>query len=427
MNQHKQKKRIVVTGLGAISPLGWDVETNWSQLLAGKSGVSHLDNSIVQDLQVKIGARVPNFKPDEEGSLPEKILSHKDKKKMDRFIQLALIAADEAISMSGWTNLTPQQAERTATVIASGIGGFPAIVEAVRLTDKRGARRLSPFVIPSFLANLASGHITIKYGYTGPIGTPVTACAAGVQAIGDAVRMIQCNEADIAICGGAEACIDTVSLGGFSAARALSTSFNSTPKLASRPFDSSRDGFIMGEGAGVLVIETLEHAMARGAKPIAEIAGYGTTADAFHMTSGPEDGRGAARSMKLALDSAMIEPHQIQHINAHSTSTPVGDKCELLAIKSIFGDVNNIAISATKSATGHLLGAAGGLEAIYTILAIRDQIVPPSLNIKELDPAAEGLNIVRDEAKKLRVDHALSNGFGFGGVNASLVFSKFKE
>ena len=334
--------------------------------------------------------------------------------------------AAEAIAQAAWTPSDAHSLERTATVIASGIGGFPAIVEAVRTTDQRGVRRLSPFTVPSFLANLAAGHISIRYGFKGPIGTPVTACAASVQAIGDAARLIRTGEADVAICGGSEACIDLVSLGGFAAARALSTGFNETPARASRPFDRDRDGFVMGEGAGILVIEELEHALRRGAQPIAEIAGYGTTADAYHITSGPEDGDGARRAMEGALRQAGLKPGDIQHLNAHSTSTPVGDVSELEAIKSVFGRDGKIAVSATKSATGHLLGAAGGAEAIFTILALRDQVAPPTLNLENGDAAAEGVDLVSREARRMTMEHAISNGFGFGGVNASVIFRRWQ-
>jgi len=298
-------------------------------------------------------------------------------------------------------------------------------VESVRTTDQRGVRRLSPFTVPSFLANLAAGQISIRYGYKGAIGAPVTACAASVQAIGDAARLIRTSEVDVAVCGGAEACIDLVSLGGFAAARALSTAFNETPERASRPFDRDRDGFVMGEGAGVLVIEELEHALRRGAEPIAEIVGYGTTADAHHITSGPQDGEGARRAMQAALLQAGLTPDQIQHLNAHSTSTPVGDLSELEAIKAIFGRDGRIAVSATKSATGHLLGAAGGVEAIFAILALRDQLAPPTLNLENCDAAAEGVDLVARVARPMAIEHAMSNGFGFGGVNASVIFRRW--
>lgn len=273
---------------------------------------------------------------------------------------------------------------------------------------------------------MAAGHVSIQHQLKGPLGSPVTACAAGVQAIGDAARMIRAGEIDIAVCGGAEACIHRVSLGGFAAARALSSDYNDTPALASRPFDQGRDGFVMGEGAGLLVIEELEHALARGATPIAELVGYGTSADAYHMTSGPEDGSGARRAMELAIAQAGISAAQIQHLNAHATSTPVGDNGELAAINTLFGADSSVAISATKSATGHLLGAAGGIEAIFTVLALRDQIAPATLNLDNPAPAAEGLDMVRGQARSLPIEYAISNGFGFGGVNASVLFKRWQ-
>lgn len=419
-------RRIVVTGLGLVSPLGVGVEPTWAKLLDGQSGVRRLPNAIAADLAAKIGGVVPDRDQDPDAGFDaDAIASRKEQRKMDRFMLFALAAADEAIAQSGWQPEHEQARERTATVIASGVGGFQTIAEAVRTAETRGTRRLSPFTVPSFLVNLAAGHVSIRHGYKGPIGAPVTACAAGVQAIGDAARMIRADEADIAICGGAEACFDKVSLGGFAAARALSTGFNDTPALASRPFDSARDGFVMGEGAGMLVIEELEHALARGAAPIAEIVGYGTTADAHHITAGPDDGSGARRAMQLALAQAKLSPADVQHLNAHATSTPVGDKSELAAIKAVFGDSGAVAVSATKSATGHLLGAAGGLEAILTALALRDQVAPPTLNLEDPDPGAEGIDLVRDAARHLSMEHAISNGFGFGGVNASILLRRW--
>ena len=419
-------RRIVVTGMGAVSPLGCGVEAIWSRLISGRSGLRALPASFSADLHARVAGIVPDKAEDNEAGFdPDIAVARKDQRKMDRFILFSMTAAAEAIAQAGWTPEDAASRERTATVIASGIGGFPAIVEAVRTTDTRGIRRLSPFTVPSFLVNLAAGQISIRYGYQGPLGAPVTACAASVQAIGDAARLIQSGEADIAVCGGTEACIDLVSLGGFAAARALSTGFNDTPSRASRPFDRDRDGFVMGEGAGILVIEDLQHALARGAKPLVELVGYGTSADAYHITSGPEDGSGARRAMQLALRQAGLAPGDVQHLNAHSTSTPVGDLGELAAIKAVFGSDNRIAVSATKSATGHLLGAAGGLEAIFTALALRDQVAPPTLNLENPDPHAEGIDLVRGEARHMPMTHAISNGFGFGGVNASLVLRRW--
>lgn len=421
-------RRVVITGMGAVSPLGCDIETIWKRLLAGQSGIRVLPDEIAGTLSVKVGGQVQTIEQDpESGFDPDKSVLPKDQKKMDRFILFAMEAADQAIAESGWKAETQEQQERTATVIGSGIGGFPAIANAVRTNDTRGPKRLSPFTVPSFLVNLAAGQVSIKHQFKGPIGAPVTACAAGVQAIGDAVRLIRNDEADVALCGGAEATIDTVTLGSFAAAKAMSAGHEESPEKASRPFDSARDGFVMGEGAGMLVIEELEHALARGAKPIAEIIGYGTSGDAYHMTSGAEDGNGAGRAMKLALRQGGIEPAQVEHLNAHATSTPVGDLGEINAIKTLFGTDGKLAVTSTKSATGHLLGAAGGLETIFTALAVRDQIVPPTLNLENKDPAAEGLNIIGNAAQSHEINYALSNGFGFGGVNACVLLKRWEE
>jgi len=425
-----QSTRIVITGMGIVSPLGCGIESVWQRLLAGNSGLRRLPDDMVNDLPAKAGGIVPSIEEDAEAGLnPDAFVTPKDQRKMDRFILLALVATEEALQQARWQPTTDEQQARTATIIASGVGGFPAIADAVRTADTRGIRKLSPFTIPSFLVNLAAGHVSIKYGFKGPLGAPVTACAAGVQAIGDAARMIRAGEVDVAICGGAEACIHTVSLGGFAAARALSTGFNHEPTRASRPFDRDRDGFVMGEGAGILVIESLEHALARGAQPIAEIVGYGTSADAYHLTSGPEDGDGAKRAMELAIQQAGIKPEQIQYLNAHATSTPVGDKGELAAIRRIFklesGDEGKIAVTSTKSATGHLLGAAGGIETIFTALTLRDQMIPPTLNLEHKDDAAAGIDIVHGSARAAVVDYAISNCFGFGGVNASILLKRW--
>lgn len=421
-------RRIVITGMGAVSPLGSNVTTSWSRLLSGRSGIRRLSDEVVRDLPAKVGGTVPSPEEDPEAGFdPNTVFAPKDQRKVDRFILFALAAAEEALAQAGWKPASEDDRTRTATIIASGIGGFPAITESVRTVDQRGVRRLSPFTVPSFLVNLAAGQISIRYGFKGPIGAPVTACAAGIQAIGDAARLIRANEADIAVCGGTEACMNVVSLGGFAAARSLSTGFNDRPTEASRPFDMLRDGFVMGEGAGILVIEALSHALARGAKPLAELVGYGTTADAHHVTSGPEDGDGARRAMEIAIAQAGISPREIRHLNAHATSTPVGDLGEIAAIKRVFGTDSAIAVSGTKSATGHLLGAAGGLEAIFTILALRDQMAPPTLNLNTPDPAGDGIDFVANRARPTEMGYAISNGFGFGGVNASAVFRRWTE
>ncbi|MCS3514372.1 MULTISPECIES: beta-ketoacyl-ACP synthase II [Pseudomonas] len=426
MSTAEGQKRIVVTGVGIVGPLGCGVEEVWQRLLAGRSGIRILPGDITEGTGVAVGGQVPSLEEDASaGYDPERVISVKDRKKMDRFIEFALVAADEALAQANWHPTEAADQERTATIISSGVGGFGAIADAVRTTDARGPRRLSPFTAPAFLANMAAGNISIRHGFKGPLGAPVTACAAGVQAIGDAARLIRCGEADIALCGGTEAAIDRVTLGCFAAARALSTGFAERPQEASRPFDRDRDGFVMAEGAGVLVIESLEHALARGAKPLAELVGYGTSADAYHLTAGPEDGNGARRAMEQALRQAAVSPADVQHINAHATSTQVGDSGELAAIRSVFGTDSGVAITSTKSATGHLLGAAGGIEAIFAVLALRDQVVPPTLNLHHPDEAADGLDLVALNARKMPITHALSNGFGFGGVNASVLFRRW--
>lgn len=419
--------RIVVTGMGVVGPLGVGADRVWQRLLAGQSGIRHLPKDVADGTGTTMGGVVPTLEEDPlAGYDPDRVIPVKERKKMDRFIEFALVAADEALTQANWHPVAVKEQERTATIIASGVGGFGAIAEAIRTTDSRGPRRLSPFTAPSFLANMAAGQVSIRHGFKGPLGAPVTACAAGVQAIGDAARLIRSGEADIAVCGGTEAAIDRVSLGCFAAARALSTGFNDNPQQASRPFDRDRDGFVMAEGAGLLVIESLEHAKARGAQPIAEIVGYGTSADAYHLTAGPEDGNGAQRAMQQALMQAGIAPSEVQHINAHATSTQVGDKSELAAIRAVFGEGSDVAITSTKSSTGHLLGAAGGIEAVFTLLAIRDQVVPPTLNLNHPDELALGLNLVKTK-KDVNIQHALSNGFGFGGVNASVVFRRWDQ
>lgn len=420
--------RIVVTGAGVVGPLGCGVEAVWRRLLDGRSGIRTLDDEITEGTGVAVGGQVPTLEEDAvAGYDPDRVIPAKERKKMDRFIEFAIVAAHEALEQAGWHPTDEMARQRTATVIASGVGGFGAIAHAVRTTDTRGPRRLSPFTAPSFLANMAAGHVSILNGFKGPLGAPVTACAAGVQAIGDAARLIRSGEADIAICGGTEAAIDRITLGAFAAARALSTHSGEHPETASRPFDQARDGFVMAEGAGLLVIESLEHALARGATPLAELVGYGTSADAYHLTAGPEDGNGARRAMEQALRQAGVSADQVQHINAHATSTQVGDKGELAAIKSLFGADSSVAITSTKSATGHLLGAAGGIEAIFAVLALRDQIIPPTLNLANPDEAAEGLDLVALTARKASMTYALSNGFGFGGVNASVLFRRWSD
>ena len=421
-------RRIVVTGLGLVTPLGVGVPLVWQRLIEGRSGLRRLDDRIISDVASKVAGLVPNCDEEPQGGFDlAAVIPLKDRKKLDRFIQFGLAAADEAIKQSSWRPSSDDERERTATIMASGIGGFHAITAAVLDTEHKGVRRLSPFTVPSFIVNLAGSWISIRHGFKGPLGAPTTACAAGIQAIGDGARMIRAGEIDIAICGGAEACINRVSLGSFAAARALSTAYNDRPKEASRPFDDGRDGFVMGEGAGVLVIESLEHARARGAMPIAELVGYGTSADAFHLTGSPDDGNGAQRAMRTALRQAAVDPAIVGYLNAHATSTPVGDRGELAAVRAVFGKGGQLAISSTKSATGHLLGAAGGLAAVFTVLALRDGILPPTLNLVNPDLLANGLDLVADSGRHTPIDYAMANGFGFGGVNASILFKRWNE
>jgi len=422
-------RRVVITGMGLVSPLGCNVELGWQRLLAGRSGITVLPEAVTEGVPAKVAGRVLPLSEDTEGGWDvDAIVSAKDQRKMDRFIPFALGAADQALAQAGWPVVGGDESAlaRTATVIASGIGGFGAIADAVRTTETRGPQRLSPFTVPSFLVNLAAGQVSIRHGLKGPLGAPVTACAASVQALGDAARLIRAGEADIAVCGGSEAAIDRVSLGGFAAAKTLSTGFNAAPAQASRPFDAQRDGFVMGEGAGMLVIEALDHALARGAQPLAELVGYGTSADAYHITSGPEDGDGAARSMAAALAQAGLRADEVQHLNAHATSTPVGDRGELAAIRRVFGTGAGPAIVSTKSATGHLLGAAGAVATIFTVLALRDQVVPGTLNLHAPDELAQGLDLVALTPRRMALTHAMVNGFGFGGVNATLVLRRWQ-
>lgn len=425
MADRKADPRIVVTGLGVVSPLGATVDASWRRLIAGQSGIRRLEDAIVPDIDCKVAGVVRDVDEDPEGFDIAKAVPVKDRRKMDRFIQFAVEASRQALAQANWAPESETARERTATVIGSGIGGFLTITDAVHTVDQRGAKKLSPFTVPAFLVNLAAGNVSIMFGFKGPLGAPVTACAAGVQAIGDGMRMIRSGEADIALCGGAEACINRVALGAFAAARALSTGFNDTPEKASRPFDVARDGFVMGEGSGMLVIETEEHALARGAEPLAVLVGYGTSADAYHLTSGPPDGNGALRAMRAALAMAGITPADIGYLNAHATSTQVGDGGELAAMRALFGNGPGAAISSTKSATGHLLGAAGGLEAVFSVLALREGILPPTLNLTDPDPEAAGLDLIGPEARKSEVEYVLSNGFGFGGVNASVIFRRW--
>ncbi|MBX9750000.1 MAG: beta-ketoacyl-ACP synthase II [Roseococcus sp.] len=408
--------------MGIASPLGLGVENVWKRLINGESGISNIQSFDVKDLPARIAGQVPvGVKADGRLDLGEWI-PVKDQKKMDRFIQLALVAAVEAIESSGWMPQDEPGRCATGVMIGSGIGGLETIQEAAMLVAAGRTKRLSPFFIPSSLVNLASGHVSIRYGFKGPNHSAVTACATGVHAIGDAARLIALGDADVMVAGGAEAAICELGIGGFCAARALSTKFNDTPAAASRPWDSDRDGFVMGEGAGVLVLEEYAHAKARGATIHAEVIGYGMSGDAYHITSPAEDGDGGFRAMKAALRDAGLTPADVQYVNAHGTSTPMGDDIELSAVERMFGDAaKGLAMSSTKSATGHLLGAAGAVEAIFSILAVRDDVVPPTLNLE--NPSRESpIDRVAKVAQERKIDVALSNSFGFGGTNASVIF-----
>jgi len=411
--------------MGLVTPLGCGVDSVWKRLCDSRSGIRIIDRFDTSSLPVRIAGQVPTISDDSPAGVDiSGQFSVKDQRKLGLFTMYALLAAQEALEQAGWFPSREEDQAATSTIIATGIGGFPTITQAKETYDSRGYKRISPFVVPAFLANLAAGNVSIKYGFKGPIGTPVTACAAGIQAIGDGMRMIRTGECEIALVGGAEACIDPLSIASFHALKALSTK-NDEPERASRPFDRDRDGFVMGEGAGLMVIETLEHALARGAKPLVEISGYGTSADAYHITSGPPDGSGAARAIQSGLRMADLNPLDLNYVNAHATSTPVGDNAEVAALKKVFGkDTGSIPISSTKSATGHLLGAAGGIESIFTALAVMSNRMPPTINLTNQDSAMAELDLVPLVARDASINHALCNGFGFGGVNASLILSK---
>ena len=417
-------RRVVVTGMGIACPLGLGVEHVWKRLLNGESGLGAIQSFDTKDLPAKIAGEIPRGTRETGGLDVAEWVPVKDQKKMDRFIQLAMVAATEAVEDSGWTPESDDDRNATGVMIGSGIGGLPMIYEASLQISEGKARRLSPFFIPSALINLASGHVSIKYGFKGPNHAVVTACATGVHAIGDAARLIMLGDADVMVAGGTEAAVCEIGIAGFCASRALSTAFNDTPAKASRPWDKDRDGFVMGEGAGVVVLEELEHAKARGAKIYAEIAGYGMSGDAYHITAPAEGHDGAYRAMKAALRNGKLQPSDIQYVNAHGTSTPLGDDLELEAVERMFGDASKgLAMSSTKSAIGHLLGAAGAVEAVFSILAIRDQVAPPTLNLDE--PSRESpIDRVANTAQPRKIDVALSNSFGFGGTNASILFRR---
>lgn len=421
-------RRVVVTGMGIVSPLGLGLEHNWQQLTAGKSGLRRIKAFDASDLPSQVAGEVP-LKTETDSSPGTldigKYIEHKEQKKMDFFIQLGYAAAVDAVEDSGWKPEGEEDRCRTGVLIGSGIGGLINIQDTSIMMQEKGPRRISPFFIPSSLINLTSGQVSIKYGFKGPNHAVVTACATGSHAIGDAARLIAFDDADVMVAGGSEAAICRVGVGGFAACRALSTGYNDTPEKASRPFDKGRDGFVIAEGAGVVVLEEYEHAKKRGAKIYGEVIGYGLSGDAYHVTSPAEDGDGGFRAMKAALKRAQINPDQVDYINAHGTSTPLGDDIELGATKRLFGDaMKKISLSSTKSAIGHLLGAAGAVEAIFSLMAIKTGIVPPTLNLDNPSDVAAGLDLVPHTAKQRSVNIALSNSFGFGGTNASLVFKK---
>ncbi|MEJ2360646.1 MAG: beta-ketoacyl-ACP synthase II [Gammaproteobacteria bacterium] len=409
------KRRVVITGLGMVSPVGLNVKSSWEAILAGKSGIAPITHFDVSDFSVRFGGSVRDFDV-------TSIMSSKDARKMDTFIQYGMAAAIEAIADAG-LEVTDTNAERIGVAIGSGIGGLGTIEKNYEAYSNGGPRKISPFLIPASIINMISGHVSIRYGFKGPNIALVTACATATHSIGDAARIIEYGDADVMVAGGAEMATTIEGLGGFAAARALSTR-NDDPQTASRPWDKDRDGFVLSDGAGVVVLEEYETAKQRGANIYAEVIGYGMSGDAYHMTSPSEGGDGARRCMQYAMRNAGISPEQVDYINAHGTSTPAGDVAEIHAVKGAFGNhASNVAMSSTKSMTGHLLGAAGGIESIFTALAIRDQVAPPTINIFNQDPECD-LDLVPATARNMKIDVALSNSFGFGGTNATLVFRK---
>lgn len=409
------RRRVVVTGMGLVTPLGTNLEDSWQGILAGRSGVAPIEGFDTSAFTTRFGAQVKDFDV-------ENFMSKKDARKIDLFIQYGMAAAIQAITDSG-LETTEENADRIGCAIGSGIGGLPMIEKNHELLQKGGPRKISPFFVPGSIINMISGNLAIRFGFRGPNIAITTACTSGTHNIGYSARTIAYGDADVMVCGGAEAASTPLGLGGFAAARALSTR-NDDPQAASRPWDKDRDGFVLGDGAGVLVLEEYEHAKARGAKIYAELTGFGMSDDAYHMTLPPEDGRGAAAAMRNALKDASFNAEVINYINAHGTSTPAGDLAESRAVESVLGAAaDKVAVSSTKSMIGHLLGAAGAVEAVFCILAIRDQVAPPTIN---LENPQEGCNLdyVPKEARQMKIDHALSNSFGFGGTNGSLIFSK---
>ena len=416
-------RRVVVTGLGMLTPLGNGVDINWKRLISGQSGIRKISGFDVSDISCKIAGQIPQKIDDPEAGLDiDQWIEPRDQKRIDRFIAYGIISAMQAVEDSGWKPRNDEEKQRTGVILGSGIGGLETIAKTTELMISKGPRKVSPFFIPSALINLLSGQVSIKYGFKGPNHSVVTACSTGAHAIGDASRIIRYGDADVMVAGGAEAACCRIGMAGFAAARALSTSFNDNPSISSRPWDQARDGFVMGEGSGVLVLEERQHAIARGANIYAEIKGYGMSGDAYHITAPAETGDGGFRAMQAAVRDANLSSSDLDYINAHGTSTPLGDMIELRAIgKLLEHNIDNTSISSTKSATGHLLGAAGAIEAIYSILSIVNQIVPPTNNLLNPDNETSGFDLVPIHAKKRSVKNVLSNSFGFGGTNASLL------
>ena len=418
-------KRVVITGMGMVSPLGGDMETSWKNIIAGESGAGPITKFDTSDLSTRIAFEVKRGDGSNGTLNIDEYVDGKEQRRFDDFIQFALVAAKQAMKDSGLEIKTQDEAYRSGVMVGSGIGGLPSIYENSLLLNEKGPRKLSPFFIPGSLINLASGLISINLGLKGPNSAVVTACSTGSHAIGDAARIIMMDDADVMLAGGAEACISRLGIAGFIACKALSHNFNDTPKKASRPYDKDRDGFVMGEGAGIVVLESLEHAKARGARIYAEVIGYGMSGDAYHVTAPSEDGDGAYRCMKAALRRAQIDTSEIDYVNAHGTSTPLGDEIELKAVERLLGNnAGKLSMSSTKSAIGHLLGAAGAVEAIFSVLAMRDNICPPTLNLD--NPSVQtAIDLVPKVAKPKAINTVLSNSFGFGGTNASLIMRRY--
>jgi 3-oxoacyl-[acyl-carrier-protein] synthase II len=417
-------RRVVITGLGLVTPLGCGVEACWSRLIAGGNGARRIAEFEVADLACQIACFIPRGTREEGLFNPDDWMEPKEQRKVDDFIVYAMAAATQALADAGWKTDSVDKQERTGVLIGSGIGGLSGIADTSLLLKEKGPRRVSPFFIPGRLINLASGYVSIEHGLKGPNHSVVTACSTGAHAIGDAARIIALGDADVMVAGGAESPICRIAVAGFAACRALATAFNDRPQQASRPYDRDRDGFVIGEGAGIVVLEALEHAAARGAKIYAEVIGYGMSGDAHHITAPATDGDGAYRSMHMALKRAGLQPRDVQYVNAHGTST-MGDEIELAAVERLFGNAaGDLAMSSTKSAIGHLLGAAGAVEAIFSILAIRDNVAPPTLNLDN-PSVATAIDLVPHKARRRRIDVALSNSFGFGGTNASLLLSRY--